>query len=266
MESLSNIIDSLEHAMDKAVERCIPSDGGRIAILFSGGLDSSLLARFFEDRYVDGVLYSVAMEGSHDFRHLRKAASFFKYELVFRTLIYQELTDYARKTIAASGSCKPLDVAIGIPLYAACEEAKKGGCETVIVGQGADELFAGYHRYLAMERNELEEALVRDLEKLVTTDIKRDVAIAEANSLQLRAPYLDEDFVKIAKTVPAEMKIKGGVRKFILRELSRRKKLPSRLYNREKKAVQYSTGVDKALRKIAKAEKKKIGEFLSSLG
>jgi len=264
MESVSDLVDSLESALREAVLRCA-NDSGNLGVLFSGGLDSSLLVKFCEELDLDVKLYSVAMESSHDYKHLEESASFFDYDFSLKIIENNEIVDYARKVIAAVKSRRPLDVSIGIPLYAACETAQMGGCDTVLVGQGADELFAGYHRYLEMTENELQKALEEDLQKLIKKDINRDIAIAEANSLRLCAPYIDDDFVTLARAVPVGLKIKDGVRKFVLRELARNMKMPKVLYERDKKAVQYSSGVDKALRKLAKKEKENLGVFLSGI-
>ncbi len=264
MESVPVTVNSLEAALDKAVARCT---GGseRMGILFSGGLDSSLIAKICEDLGVELKLYSVAMEGSHDYRHIKDAAGSFKYDFVLKTIEADELPGYAKKVIAAVGSRRPLDVTIGIPFYSACEAAGSEGCDVVLIGQGADELFAGYHRYLNTPLEELEGCLRSDLEKLRREDIRRDESIARVNGLDLRAPYIDDGFVKIAKGIPVDLKLRDGVRKHVLREVARKRGLPSAIVNGEKKAVQYSTGVDKALRKIAKNEGKDLRSYLGDI-
>ncbi|MEE8167473.1 MAG: asparagine synthase C-terminal domain-containing protein [Candidatus Hydrothermarchaeales archaeon] len=256
------IVD-LDSALEGAVERCTSSQA--TGILFSGGLDSSLIAKIYEDLNMEATLYSVAMPGSHDFEHIRGIEEFFKFDVKLRELAHEELEGYARRVIAAIKNRDPLHVSIGIPFYAACEEAKSDGMKAILIGQGADELFAGYHRYLRMPPEELEKSLVQDLEKLLQVDIKRDEAIARANELELKAPYLDEELVNMALNIPIDLKIKGDVRKFILREVAKRRGLPRGIIESKKKAVQYSTGVDKALRKIAKQNKNSLREYLESL-
>ncbi len=260
----TSLLERLGLALEEAVSECA-EDADRIGILFSGGLDSSLIAKLCENRGAAGKLYSTAMAGSIDHSRVVEAAGHFEYELRLKTMQKSELLSYAKRVIGFIDSRKPLDVAIGIPLFAACEAARDDGCDVVLVGQGADELFAGYHRYLRMSRDDLLEAQAKDLEKLRTSDIKRDMAIAKANSLELRVPYLNDDFARLAESIPVELRIKNGVRKFILRELAKSKGLPAVICDREKKAVQYSSGVDKTLRQLAKMEKKEMGEFLSSL-
>lgn len=200
-----------------------------------------------------------------DFRYVEKARGFFKSEIKFKEIDQDKLQRYVEKVTYTIKSCNPMQVAIGIPIYIACETAKKDGLNVVLAGQGADELFAGYHRYLSMTLKELKEELIKDLENMPERDLRRDKAIAKADSIELRLPYLDKDVVSIALAMPTNLKIREGIRKYILREIAKRKGLPEFIINREKKAIQYSTGVDKALRKIVKKKNKTLKGYLKEV-
>lgn len=236
----------------------------KFGILFSAGLDSSLIAKICEDLGKKPTLYSVSMQGSQEIAQIEKARKFFN-EVKIREVNIEEIESYARKVIAAINSSNAMHVGIGIPLYIACGEAKKDGHRLVLCGQGADELFAGYSRYLRMPKEVLKEALHRDVKELLEVNILRDLAIASANSVELGVPYLDSEVIKVAFSIPAELKIKNGARKYVLREVAKKRGLPEFIYAREKKAVQYSTGVDKALRKLAKEKGKGAGEYLREI-
>lgn len=260
---MADWVRELDVAIAGAVARTIHCSE-KFGILFSAGLDSSLIAKICEDLGKKSTLYSVGMKGCAELVQIEKAREFFN-EIKVREINIDEIESYARKVIAAINSSSAMHVGIGIPLYIACEEAKKDRYKLVLLGQGADELFAGYNRYLRMSQDELEKALRSDLEELLKVNILRDIAIAGANSLELGVPYLDSEVVKVALSIPAELKIKDGIRKYILREVARKRGLPEFVCVREKKAVQYSSGVDKALRKIAKEKGKSIEEYLRSL-
>jgi asparagine synthase (glutamine-hydrolysing) len=139
------------------------------------------------------------------------------------------------------------------------------GLKVVIAGQGADELFAGYRRYLRVSGAGLEEELLMDIERIAEVKLQRDDAIAMANSLELRVPYLDREVVGIALGLSADYKIKEGRRKHILRLVARKKGLPEFIVERGKKAVQYSTGVEKALRMLAKENDNSVEGYLKSI-
>ncbi|MFH1774782.1 MAG: asparagine synthase-related protein [Methanobacteriota archaeon] len=255
-----NWIAKLDNALTDAVIKAARGFE-KFGILFSAGLDSSLIAKLCEDLGKKPTLYSVGMQGSAELVQIEKARKFFN-GIKIRVISIDEVESYARKVIAAINSYNVMHVGIEIPLYIACEEAKKDGHKLVLCGQGADELFAGYNRYLGMPRNELEKALRSDVEELLKVNILRDIATARANSLELGVPYLDGEAVKVALSIPVGLKIKNSIRKYILKEVARKRSLPEFIYAREKKAVQYSTGVDKALRKLAKEKGKRVEEYL----
>ncbi len=256
---MKHYVDLLDGALARAVERCCGSSTG---VLFSGGLDSSLIAKLCLDLGFDVSLYSAAVRDSHDWRHIPEAAKSFGCALVLREIGREDIEGYARRVMAATDRRHAMDVSIGIPFYAACERAASDGKGAILIGQGADELFAGYNRYLRMQGEELTTALAKDLEKLRSIDIRRDEAIARANGLELTTPYLDDEVVKAASGIPLEFKLKDGVRKFVLREVARKRGLPNTIVEGGKKAVQYSTGTEKLLASVAKDNGMNLQEYL----
>ncbi len=253
-------VEELEAALVSAVEK--RTRGVKVGLLFSAGLDSSVLAWIMKDlrREDELTLYTVGMENSPDIKYVSRLEEDF--ELRILIINEEELMDYVRKVIYAIEDWNPMKVSVGVPLYAACEAAREDGLKVVLSGQGADELFAGYHRYLRMGSEELKKALTKDIQKLAEVNLERDDAVAMANSLELRVPYLDSRVVEAAIGIPVNYKIKDGRRKHILRIIARRKGVPEFIVERDKKAVQYATGVEKALRKLAKGKGKTLEEFL----
>ncbi len=257
------IVDKLDMAIENAVMRI--DDSNEYAVLFSGGLDSSLLVKVLEDLGKTPILVSVAIRGSPDFTFIKEAAGYFTSRSVFSDIRTQDLPGLAKDVITATGEKSPLQVDIGIPIYAACKAAKDNGASMVVAGQGADELFGGYHRYLGMSKNDLETALLKDLINIEQDNLRRDNAIAAATGVRFALPYLDREVVSLARQIPVELKIKGGIRKYILREVAKKRGLPDAILNRGKKAIQYSTGVDRGLREIAKSQGKSLGEYLADI-
>jgi asparagine synthase (glutamine-hydrolysing) len=54
-----------------------------------------------------------------------------------------------------------------------------------------------------------------------------------ATSLEARVPYLDNDVIDLALSIPADLKVRGGVRKWILKEAFR-SHLPQEILSRGK--------------------------------
>ena len=225
----------------------------RTAIAFSGGLDSSLITHL--NRGVCEVeLFTVYTKGSHDERASVDAARILVMEdrLHLHLLSEHELEAVLPDVITALGSTSFFDLSIALPLYIAAREAHRTGFETITTGQGADELFAGYRRYETMNPAHLEEELRTDLLKLTSSDLKRDYNAARTHSTELLLPFLDPELVEFAQHIPAELKVKNGVRKYILRRTAQTIGLPPELSCRDKSAAQYSSGIHKTLKKIAR--------------
>jgi asparagine synthase (glutamine-hydrolysing) len=135
-------------------------------------------------------------------------------------------------------------------------------------GQGADELFGGYARHEAAGA-ELPEMLQQDLRNIARINLERDDAAAMAHGIELRVPYLDLGVVRVAQRTDPSLKVyfngKDYIRKYVLRKMSE-KYLPPEVSYAPKKAIQYGTSAQKAMRRLA-AEKnfKGIDDYLRSL-
>ncbi len=244
MNSADRLDTQLEQAVQKSVEGL-----DTFGVLFSGGLDSSLLAKICIDIGTSPTLVSVYMEGSRDESVVRDAASFFDVAHIEKVIFEDEINEYVKRVEEIISTNNSLDISIGVPLFSALETASWAGLDSVVCGQGADELFGGYNRYLKLEGKKLEKELKTDVE---TINIARDKSIANACGIELLTPYLDEAVVELGLHIPVTLKIKNCVRKYVLREVAKNRGLPRSIWSREKKAIQYSTGVDKKVKKIMK--------------
>lgn len=252
---------ALFNALERAVKKRYYKP---CAIAFSGGLDSSLIAALCRE----AELYSVGVEGSHDIKQTRRAAQLlgFQGKLHEHELTLDEVEAAVPEVIKSIESADPLKVSIAMPLFFASKDARSDGIRVMLSGQGADELFAGYKRYESMKPGELEIALRNDLDNIAGNNLERDDAAAMANAVELRVPYLDREVVELALRIAPELKIRNGMRKYILR-LAAKKILPEELVRKEKKAAQYSSGIYSALEKLARKNgyrgRQALGRYLA---
>ncbi len=253
------LFNAIEHAVKKRHYRSC-------AIAFSGGLDSSLIATLCRD----SELYSVGMAGSHDAQQAKKAAALLGLSdrLYFHEITMDELESAIPHVIKAIESSDPLKVSIALPLFFASKDACCDGIRVMLSGQGADELFAGYKRYQSLNGRELESALRKDLENIAENNLERDDAATMANAVELRVPFPDKEVVELALRIAPELKIRSGMRKYILR-LAAMKILSDELAFKEKKAAQYSSGIYSALLKIARKNgykgERALGRYLDKI-
>jgi len=230
-----------------------------VAISFSGGVDSSLIAKVSDELGVETTLYTVGTKGSHDIEVGKKAALKLGYNLYIQTVSDDDLEDYVPKVTYAIEEDNAINLEIGLPLYIASEYAHKHGIRVILSGQGSDELFGGYHKYLRILQSggyrELDEKMWDDVSKTHEVNLQRDDAVTMANAVETRVPFLDLSVINIAMAIPSSLKINGPddrLRKRILRKTAELTGLPKEIANTPKKAAQYGSGFDSALRRIAK--------------
>src|SRR4029077_20616296 len=102
-----------------------------------------------------------------------------------------------------------------------------------------------------------------------TKDFEPGEKLAVSNQLELQSPFAYLPLVDFALRIPISLKLRlvggGVIRNYVLRRLAASWKLPESVVNRPKKAVQYSTGVQKVLLKEAKKRGMKLSDLLESL-
>lgn len=229
----------LEEAIVTAVN--LRNDEGVVAL--SGGVDSTLVARLAGRECV-----AVGLEGSHDLKQARAAARVLGLSCTYVTITEDEIARALPAVVRTIPKKDPVNTGIALTQYFIARWAGEHGHRRIITGQGADELFGGYTRYL--ETATLEEDLARDFAGL-EDQARRDQAIAALHGTYLSMPYLDVRVVRAGRKIPAAEKVQGGRRKVPLRKVAERY-IPQDLAWYEKKAMQYGSGIWGSLRKLAR--------------
>lgn len=229
------------------------------AVAFSGGIDSTLLARISESISVEPKVYVSGIENCHDIISAKYVASKLDYDLTVITLSINEIEKLVDEMLKTIRDTNPMMIGIGIPLFSTAEAVRSDGFDSLILGQGADELFGGYSRYCNILKEENKEVLVetlwKDLLRTHKTNLLRDDSVCMANSVTPVFPFLNLDVVNIAARIPIEFKVAGPddiLRKLVLRMVGKMYGLPDEIVNRKKKAVQFGSRVTKAIRQIAR--------------
>jgi asparagine synthase (glutamine-hydrolysing) len=229
----------LEDAIVHAV--ALRSDEGITAL--SGGVDSTLIAQLAGRECV-----AVGLENSHDIRQARHAADTLGLTCTAVTITPDEIAEALPTVIRAIPRKDPINTGIALTQFFIARFAGEQGHRRIITGQGADELFGGYSRYL--QTTTLGEDLDRDFAGL-ELQAARDQAVAELHGTYFSMPYLDCRVVCAARAIPPAEKIQGGIRKIPLRKVAERH-IPAEFAWYEKKAMQYGSGVWKVLQKLAR--------------
>ena len=163
------------------------------------------------------------------------------------------IRDALPSVVKAIGDDNLMKVGVGLTTYFATKLVAKDGIKVAISGQGADELFGGYKRYLQnFVDGSLNWTLREDMSNMYHVNLERDDACSMLNSVELRLPFLDKKLVELVLNMTDKKKIVSmheKKKKSILRKIAFEEGLDYEIAYRPKKAAQYGTGIDKILRK-----------------
>ncbi|MEM4298280.1 MAG: asparagine synthase-related protein, partial [Nitrososphaerota archaeon] len=113
-----------------------------VAIGFSGGLDSSFIA-YIASEYTNVRLFTVGTPGSQDLREAEKAAELLDLPISVKIVDETSVKKLIKGLSMLIESEDIMDLAIGLVFYLTAEAAQHEGCEDLLLGQLADELFGG---------------------------------------------------------------------------------------------------------------------------
>ncbi len=252
----------------EAVRRIVPRRSG---IAFSGGLDSALVAKVARSEGLEPELISVGLN-QPELEHAEKTAKSFGIQAKVRELSSSEILDSLHDVVGTIETTDPVIVGISVPIYFACQKAREMGLSYIAAGQLSDELFGGYGKFEDIALRDGVANLGREMFNSVVSasvkDFDQGDKLAVAAGLELCCPFGYLPLVQYALRLPASLRVKladGKVtRKYVLRRLAARLNMPDSVVDRPKKAVQYSSGVQKVLLKEAKRRGMSLGKMLES--
>ena len=237
-------MDDTEQLLNK-LRNAIHPFKGKIAIAFSGGLDSTVIAKIASEEAAP-TLYTVGLKDCKDFAASESAADLLKLPLKRIEITEKDIAEAVPFLAQVIANDNRLIISYELPLWFVCKNCKE---KTVLTGQGADELFGGYAKYGKLKGSELATELKTDAQDLKENGIILDNAIAMKFGKELITPFLDSAVFEFAMGLPLERKMSDGGNKLILRDVARLLSL-GEVADRKKRAAQYGSGIAKAMRKI----------------
>lgn len=227
------------------------------AVAFSGGVDSSFLSKMLS-RETDIKLFTVGLKDSHDIVWSKKASSILDLPHKVIEISFEGIKELIEPTLKIVAEANRLKLGVGLPFYVLSKEVNEEGFDILFSGQGSDELFLGYDKY--RRSGDPKQKIIKDLERMAEENIERDEAICMENGVEIRNPYLDQNIIDFALSLPYEINLPE---KRVVREAAKMI-LPKSIWKRAKKSVQYGTKVDREIDRIARRDgyKRKIGNHV----
>ncbi|AIF85502.1 asparagine synthase, glutamine-hydrolyzing [Candidatus Nitrososphaera evergladensis SR1] len=234
-------------------------DFERIGIIFSGGIDSVMIAHLAKQMVPNIICYTGGIKGSSDIEYARQIAKELDLDLRVNEMTRQDIEELVPEIITVIEDNNAGQVEVALPVYAAVELAHKDGIRVMLSGQAADELFGGYPWYAKVVEREgydkLREHMTEDLFLLYKETLEREDKITMAHSVELRVPFLDPEVVNVAMRINPCFNVKGGddiFGKHVHRELAVAMGIPRNIAYRVKEAAQHGSGTHGALDAIAR--------------
>lgn len=226
----------------------------RIAVSFSGGIDSALIAYTAKQLGKKVIGIGVGIKGSHDEIQARKAAKEIGITLKWKTLTTKTIHQLAKEVTHILQTQDQLQQRIGVVNAATAHYAHQLGFRFLLSGTGADELFCGYGEFERVrgEKKEINKLREKRMREMWKQNLWREDACAMRFGVELRTPYLDQSFAAAALAIPAWENLEGEngtLRKNALRRLAIAEGLPREIALQPKKAMQYGSGVAKVMEK-----------------
>lgn len=188
----------LRDALTASVQRNLSN-----AILLSGGLDSSILASI-ASKSIDLTGITVTYNNAPDLKYAQIIAEIHSIKHLIKHLTIADIQDAIENVIRIMQSFDPMEVRNTVVIYSSINALKQNGLNSVMTGDGGDELFVGYNYLLRLEDERLED----ELNKLWAMMHFSSTIIGRELGVSIKSPYLDHDFIEFAKKIPISLKVR----------------------------------------------------------
>jgi asparagine synthase (glutamine-hydrolysing) len=269
--TMEDAASSLQKLLERSVHLRV-RDTKEVAVAFSGGLDSSVVAFLAKKCGASVHLVHVSLENQAETELAKRAAEELKLPLSVHLFQEEDVMKVAAEVVKIIEDPDPVKLAIGIPFYWTAQKTFEVRLKVLLAGQGADELFGGYQRYVNEYRLHGERAakqtMFEDATRIYESNLERDKKICIFHNVEMRLPFATYPIAMFATSLPINLMIEAktnSLRKLVLRKVAENLGIPTGIVKKPKKAIQYTTGINKALKKLAKKEKIPLDKYVNLL-
>ena len=187
------------------------------SLLLSGGLDSSILACLMKPKF--SIVTSLGTD-SMDIEYARRIARKYSENHIECVVHFDDIIMTVPHIVKTFKTFDPLEIRNSAVIYLGLKTSRDQGFMSVVTGDGADELFAGYN-YMQRYFSNLErlQSILEDLWTIMKFSSRK---MGESLGVVVNTPYLEKQFYSLATSIGIDEKVgehenkKWG--KFILRK------------------------------------------------
>lgn len=238
----------LHQRLTAAVIKRLPENGQPLGVFVSGGLDSSIIAALIHQQRRDVVYYTLTSGSAEDGYYVQSLADHLGLpELRSVSLPDEaELDHLIRTLVYTTESFNPSIISNGLCTYLLARAARQDGLKVVLSGEGADELFGGYHYFTAdAPWHSTRMQLLADMRN---TELRRVDLTSMAHGIETRCPFMDRDLATWALQLGYDDLYYRGeaekLNKWILRQVAS-SYLPDEIVWRRKMSCDVGSGMRK---------------------
>ena len=220
-------------------ESCNSCESELIAL--SGGLDSSMISHFLRGKKVEGIAIISEDFVSTDLTYCQRISKETEIPLTIYNSTTSEILEAVENTIKILKNFNDIEIRNNVVMYLAIKWAKDNNKKSIITGDGADELFAGYNFLVNKSEKELESEIKRICSVMHFPTQK----IGKYLGIKIESPFLNQKVIEMANHIPSNLKVKeeNGIKhgKWILRKTIENH-IPEQIAWRKKSPMQEGAG------------------------
>ncbi len=236
-EAVRNLTSLMVDAVKKRVDTDLP-----VAVLLSGGIDSSLIMEIANRFHPDVTAYILGRPGASDYEAALRLCKDYKYKY---KIVYPDV-DYAAEIEGVVYHMEIYEAQVLRQAFAQdiiSHAIVRDGFRIALVGDASDEVFGGYNEFVRLTNDDINKGC-----ELITKSLSRSHNIrldrmTMKHTLEARAPFLDTKVVDYAMKINGSLKVKKKehdvTTKYIIRQVAAQF-LPDYIANRYK--VPFSNG------------------------
>ena len=210
-------------------------------ISLSGGLDSSIISHFIKNRNPNSLAIITKDFLGADLTYSQIISKHLNIPLEICYVSTAQILDGIKNTIKILKNFNDIEIRNSVVMYMSLEALHRKNVKTVLTGDGADEIFAGYNFLLDKPKDEINDELKR-IKKIMHFSSQE---IAKTFGIEVESPFLNNRVIDFADSISVSMKVNNKHEKVFGKWILRKTfetHLPESIVWREKSPMQDGAG------------------------